>query len=169
MIIFLIGFMGCGKSTLGKRLARKINYEFMDMDTIIEEKEGMSVREIFEKKGEAWFRESESVFLKSLDPSKNIVVATGGGAPCFGDNMELMNTIGTTVYLKMSPSSLASRLENARHVRPLIKNLTPGLLPDFIQERLKEREPWYSRASCIIKGENVKPDHVISLVFGGSA
>lgn len=168
MIIFLIGFMGCGKSTLGKRLARKIDYEFQDMDTEIEEKAGMTVNEIFAQKGESWFRKAESEFLHSLDASKNMVIATGGGAPCFGDNMEEMNRLGITVYLKMSPVSLASRLENTRSLRPLLKDLTPGVLPDYIGERLKEREVWYNKAKCIIKAESVKPAHVVALVFGAA-
>ena len=168
MIIFLIGFMGSGKSTIGRRLARKLSWEFMDMDHYIEEKEGLKVDEVFEKKGEEWFRKQEQNLLHSLNPSDNLVVATGGGAPCYSNNMDVMNEKGVTVYLKMHELSLVSRLENARVVRPLVKNLTADELLIFIRKKLEEREPFYSQAHCIIKGESVKSDHVITLVFGNN-
>lgn len=160
--------MGSGKTTLGKRLARKINYEFIDMDHYIEEQAGMKVAEIFEQKGERYFREKEEAFLGSLQTENNLVVATGGGVPCFGNNMQLMNQKGITVYLKMSPASLASRLEKARNIRPLIEGMSPDLLRGYIEKKLHERELYYNKAQCIIKGENVKPFHVTSLVFGES-
>ncbi len=160
--------MGSGKSTLGKRLARKIEYHFVDMDTYLEEQEGMEVKDIFSQKGEKYFRELESGFLKNLCTGDNLVVATGGGAPCHGNNLQIMNEKGITVYLKMSAASLASRLEKARTIRPLIEGLDPASLRRFIGERLKERESYYEQAQCIIKGENVKPAHVIALVFGNS-
>ncbi len=166
MVLFLIGFMGSGKSTLGKRLAKKIDYIFIDMDEELENQEGMTVTEIFEQKGEKYFRNLESDFLQSIDSSKNMVVATGGGAPCFGDNMKIMNEKGITVYLRMTPGGLAKRLENARQLRPLISSIKSEDLVGFIASRLKEREKYYLRAQCVIKGENVKPEHVISLVFG---
>ncbi|MBW6480960.1 MAG: AAA family ATPase [Bacteroidales bacterium] len=168
MLIFLIGFMGSGKSTLGKRLAKKMSWEFMDMDNVLEEQEGMTVSKIFDEKGEAYFREAESQLLQSLDPSVNRVVATGGGAPCHKNNMELMNEKGVTVYLRMHECSLACRLEKARAVRPLIEGLQLEELRKYIRQKLDEREPFYNKAHCIIKGENVKPDHIISLVFGNS-
>lgn len=166
MIIFLVGFMGSGKSTLGKRLSKKISYDFIDMDEAIELEEGMSVTEIFEFKGENYFRNLETRFLESLNNSSNYVIATGGGAPCFADNMQLMNEKGVTVYLKLSPANLASRLENARSIRPLIASIPADELTDYIREQLGEREKYYNQARCVIKAENVKPDHVISLVFG---
>jgi shikimate kinase len=168
MIIFLIGFMGSGKSTLGRRLAKKISWDFMDMDKELEEQEGMPVASIFEQKGEGYFREQESALLQKLDPALNMVVATGGGSPCYKDNMEVMNTKGVTVYLRMHECSLACRLEKARAVRPLIEGLQPEELRKYIRRKLDEREPFYNQAHCIIKGESVKPDHIISLVFGNS-
>lgn len=166
MIIFLIGFMGSGKSTLGKRLARKIAYRFIDMDHVLEDKEGLKVNEIFDKKGEKYFRELEKDYLEKLKVTDDVVIATGGGAPCWGNNMEIMNSKGVTVYLKMSPASLSSRLEKSHNIRPLIQGLNPDHLRDYIEEKLREREPFYSRAQCVVKGENVKPFHVSSLVFG---
>jgi shikimate kinase len=166
MLLFLIGFMGSGKSTLGKRLAKKLGYEFIDMDELLEEREGLSVSEIFSKKGEKYFRSLENELIRSFDKQKKTVIATGGGAPCHDDNMKLMNEKGITVYLKMSPGGLASRLENAKHLRPLIANLKTEDLQDYISDKLKEREEYYLESKCIIKGENVKPEHVISLVYG---
>ncbi len=166
MIIFLIGFMGSGKSTLGKRLARKIEYRFIDMDHVLEEQEGMKISEIFDLKGEKYFRNLEKDYLETLEVSDDVVIATGGGAPCWGNNMEIMNRKGVTVYLKMSPGSLASRLEKSRNIRPLIQGLNPDHLRDYIEEKLREREFFYNQAKCIVRGENVKPFHVSSLVFG---
>jgi shikimate kinase len=166
MIIFLIGFMGSGKSTLGKRLAKKIGYEFFDMDHSIEEQQGLTVAEIFEQKGEPFFRALETGFIESLASDRDLVIATGGGVPCFGQNMNLMNQKGVTVYLKLSPASLVGRLENARNVRPLIASIPKERLIEYIENKLPERERYYNQARCIIKGENVKPDHVVSLVFG---
>lgn len=160
--------MGSGKSTLGKRLARKISFEFMDMDHFLEQQEGLSIEELFSQRGEAYFRQQEAGLLQSLDPARDMVVATGGGAPCHGNNMELMNQKGVTVYLKMSAASLVSRLQNARAVRPLIKELSGEQLREYVQQKLQEREPVYGKAKCIVKGENVKPAHVSALVFGYS-
>jgi shikimate kinase len=166
MIIFLIGFMGSGKTTMGKRLAAKLQYEFIDMDHYIEEKTGMSVPEIFAQKGEAWFRNEEVQFLEKVDVGQNLVVATGGGAPCQGKNIELMNQKGITVYIKLHPAVLAHRLINARVIRPLVAGLNREELLTYIESKLIEREPFYDQAKCIIKGENVKLDHIIALIFG---
>jgi shikimate kinase len=158
--------MGSGKSTLGKRLAKRLAYDFVDMDHYIEEQQGLKVAEIFEQKGESFFRTLETGFIESLETDKNLVIATGGGVPCFGKNMNLMNQKGVTVYLKLNPASLAGRLENAREIRPLIASIPKEQLIDYIETKLSEREPYYKQARCIIKGENVKPEHVVSLVFG---
>jgi len=166
MIIFLIGFMGSGKTTLGKKLAAKLQYEFMDMDHYIEEKTGLTVPEIFAQKGESWFRMQEEHFLETIDNSRDLIVATGGGAPCYRQNMELMNQKGITVYLKLNPGVLAHRLINARVVRPLVAGLNQEELLAYIQTKLEERGPFYDRARCIIKGTDILPDHIITLVFG---
>ncbi len=157
--------MGSGKSTLGKRLARKIDYQFLDMDDEVEKQADMTIADMFEKKGEDYFRQRENEFLQQLETKQNLVVASGGGAPCFYNNMEIMNTKGITVYLKMTPSGLAYRLKQARGERPLLASIDDGELEDYIDNKLKIRETFYLRSSCIIKGENVKPDHVIDLVF----
>jgi shikimate kinase len=166
MRIFLLGFMGCGKTSLGKRLARKIDYEFVDLDVLTEEIAGKKIEDIIINDGENAFRLVERDALLSLKDKQNLVVATGGGAPCFFDNMKTIIEMGISVYLRMSATSLAKRLENSKHVRPLIMDKKGQDLIDKINELLNQREQFYLTANCIIKGENAKPEHIISLVFG---
>ena len=122
MKIFLIGFMGCGKSTLGKKLALKLGYTFVDIDKEIERMVNMSISEYFQKHGEEAFRELESSALKTINLPENSIIATGGGAPCFFDNLQWMNENGTTIYLSLSPKALAKRLENDTEQRPVLQN-----------------------------------------------
>ena len=124
MIIFLIGFMGSGKSTTGKRLARRMGYTFVDTDSLIAERLGMSVNKIFDRLGENAFREAETRLLNELIFKDNLVVSTGGGLPCYGGNMDLMNFNGQSVYLKVSSSVLYERLSLRKDKRPLIKDLS---------------------------------------------
>ena len=119
-VIILIGYMGSGKSTLGRKIARKLNYEFLDTDSAIEEKEGLTIAAIFEQFGEVHFRKLETNILLSLKGKEKIVIATGGGMPCFNGNMNLLNELGRTFYLKRSVNELVHRLVNAKRVRPLI-------------------------------------------------
>ncbi|HEY0056458.1 MAG TPA: shikimate kinase [Pedobacter sp.] len=164
MKIFLVGFMGCGKTTLGKRLASKLNYQFIDMDKVIEVETQLSINDYFSKFGEDAFREIESTILKNTIFPENAVVATGGGAPCFFDNIEWMNANGTTVYLSLSPKSLAKRLVSATEQRPILKNLKPDELEQFIAERLQLREPFYKQAKIIIKGLDQTPERVAAII-----
>ncbi|MFW5792646.1 MAG: shikimate kinase [Bacteroidota bacterium] len=168
MRIFLIGFMGCGKSSLGKRLSRKINFDFIDLDILVEEKAQKKIERIIKEDGEQTFREIERQALLSLSEFDNVVIAAGGGAPCFYDNMHTILSMGISVYLKMNPLSLAKRLEDSKHFRPLLKNKSGQELVDHIRTMLIEREKYYLQANCVIKGENAKPDHIIRLVFGES-
>lgn len=164
MKIFLIGFMGSGKTTLGKRLASKLRYQFVDIDKVIEASAGMSIAEYFAKFGEDAFRELETTTLKSLKLPDNTVIATGGGAPCFFDNLEWMNQEGTTVYLSLSPKALAQRLANAIDERPVLKNLKGEELEQFIAERLKAREGFYKRAKLTIKGADQTPERLSAIL-----
>ncbi len=166
MKIYLLGFMGSGKSSFGKRLARKLDYAFVDIDQKVEEMAGMAVTGIFEKMGVNAFRRMEKEALLSTAGQTKLVVATGGGTPCHFSNMDFILENGVAVYLKMSPLSLAHRLEHAQKARPLVQDRKGEELLAWIREKLAEREPVYSRAHCIIKGETVKPDQVIALVFG---
>jgi len=148
-VVFLIGFMGCGKSTKAKQLAARLACPVIDLDAVIVEQEGKTIAEYFEAHGEASFRELESKTLKNFPYPATCVVATGGGLPCFFDNMEWMNKNGKTVYLHMEPSMLVSRLHN-RQKRPLIKDFNDEQLLAFIEKKLAERDPFYNKAKLII-------------------
>lgn len=147
--IFLIGFMGCGKSYFAEKLSKEFNAELIDMDSRIEKKEKISVSDIFEKKGEAHFRKLERKFLESLEKEvkKNQIISCGGGTPCFNDNIELINKIGISVYIKTPIDTLFERLILQRETRPLIKNLNDAELKAFIKEKLKEREKYYNKST----------------------
>ena len=151
MKIFLVGFMGCGKTTIGKKLARLLNYEFADLDKLIEVKAGMTIQEYFSEYGEEQFRVLEKEVLHSLANRTDLVVATGGGAPCYFDNMEWMNQSGVTVYLSMPPRALAGRLQGST-TRPLLRGLAGESLVEFIANKLKEREPFYNQAQNVVSG-----------------
>ena len=168
MNIFLIGFMGSGKSTVGKKLAARLGYSFLDMDVEIEKEEGKPIATIFSEKGETYFRNLEFEWLRNFSKENNIV-ATGGGAPCVNSNLEKMKAKGITVYLKSSPENLAQRLFNARGSRPLIDHLKNDLaaLTAFVESKLAERLPYYSQCDVIIDAINfdsVKLDELIALV-----
>ncbi|UKI39253.1 MAG: shikimate kinase [Alistipes putredinis] len=152
MVVFLIGYMGCGKSSLGRRIAARVGYEFIDMDKIIEQKCSASVSEIFATRGEKWFREMERRTLEELAGlTADTIVATGGGVPCFSDNMQLMNSMGKTVYLKMSPQKIVGRISPAgRQKRPIIRGMDDEQLLDFISRNLPAREPYYESSSLIV-------------------
>lgn len=150
--IFLIGFMGSGKSTLGSRLARMMGYDFVDMDRLIEETAGMTIPEIFREHGEPVFRKWEHDILLELCGRNNVVVSTGGGAPCHGDMIRTMNDNGITVYIKLSPEALKERLMRSKTERPLIKGKSEEQLLEFIKDLLAEREPYYSQARYSIDG-----------------
>ncbi len=166
MRIYLVGFMGSGKSSLGKRLAKKLEYHFLDLDREIEQQTGKTIPEIFEHEGEEWFRRKEQEILHAATGIPRTVIATGGGTPCYFNNMDFMNANGVTVYLKMSPVSLGYRLEHARKKRPLVSDLKGEALCRFVIDKLEERAPYYEKAHCIIKGESAKPAQVEALVFG---
>ncbi len=155
MRIYLTGFMGSGKSTVGRQLARKLDYAFVDLDDRIEKDYKTSIPLIFEKYDESAFRRLEQEVLHRTVQSDHTVIATGGGTPCFYDNMEWMNRNGLTVYLKLHPKSLHQRILNAKKVRPLIRQQPPEKVMKFIEQKLGEREPFYMQASIIIKGEDL--------------
>lgn len=164
MRIFLIGFMGSGKSTLGKQLARKLNYQFIDQDEFIERKAGISVAGYFSEFGEAAFRKLEHDSLLELIQFDDAVISTGGGAPCFYNNIDIMNENGVAIYLKMKPEVLRNRLRNAKTERPLIQGKTEEELLEFIRTKLKEREPFYQRARHVIESMDLKPEDLYQLI-----
>lgn len=160
--IALVGFMGSGKTTMGKRLANRLNFLFFDLDEAIVEHEGDDITTIFETKGETYFRKIEHQKLKEiLTSNKQFVLATGGGTPCFHNNMKLINENGASVYLKYSASFLSSRLIVAKKERPLITNYTNNELKIFVEQLLSEREPFYNESNFVVNEINVKVDDIL--------
>lgn len=147
--IFLVGFMGCGKSTFGRKLAAQFKWDFIDMDDYIEEKFKKSISAIFNEEGEARFREIESEVIVELASLKKVVVSTGGGTPCFNNNDELLNEFGLSVYIALPPETLFDRLKGEKAKRPLIANLSDNEMLTFIQSKLKEREASYLSSTIV--------------------
>ena len=162
--VFLIGFMGCGKSTVGKEVAKALNCGFIDLDIYIQEKAGKTIPEIFEQMGETEFRLMEKDALRKVAALKNTVIATGGGVPCFYDNISLMNKYGITIYLKLSPVELFKRLTSERDFRPLIANKNDDELLQFIEIKLAEREHFYNQALVVIDAESAEVEDYVSAI-----
>ncbi|MFA6946485.1 MAG: shikimate kinase [Pedobacter sp.] len=160
MKVFLIGFMGSGKTTIGKKLANYLKYDFIDLDKVIESRAGMSIVNYFELHGEGAFRELERDILQKTEFPENAIIATGGGAPCFGDNMEWMNKNGLVAYLSLSPKALASRLEHSKTDRPLIRHLKGDELIDFIRKKLQEREEFYNQAKYVVSASDLTAERL---------
>ncbi|TNE52983.1 MAG: shikimate kinase [Bacteroidetes bacterium] len=152
--IILIGFMGSGKSSLGKKLARKLGYEFLDTDTRIEEREGMSVAEIFQEKGEEYFRRCERELLDRLEAGKGLLIACGGGFPCQEGMMEGLKQLGLTVYLSLSAKELSKRLKESKQARPLIVNMQGEVLEEYISHKLEDRRKYYEQADLSLFGRD---------------
>lgn len=168
MPLFLIGYMGSGKSTLGRGVATALGWRFIDTDKEIERREGLSVSEIFALKGEEAFRRMEHDLIASISPDERAVVSTGGGTPCHFDNMELMNAAGVTVYLKIPAGALARRLLDSRTRRPLIEGKSPEELLRYIEEHLAAREAYYNRAAHVVEGVGIRPEHIIEALREGN-
>lgn len=158
MLIFIIGYMGAGKTTLGKRLAEKLNYQFCDLDEMLEISTGYSIAAYFEKSGEASFRLKERDILISHLNDTDTVIATGGGTACYADNIELMNKKGITIFIDTDLEVILDRLSGKTHDRPLLKTIPPEQLPSFISDHLKIRKEFYSRADIRIGGGEVDLD-----------
>lgn len=156
--IFIIGYMGVGKTTVGNELGKKLGIEFIDLDKYIQNKYRKSVQDLFKEKGETGFRELERSALIEVADFEEVIISTGGGAPCFYDNMDLMNSKGITVYIHAEPEELASRLQASKNVRPLIDGKKDDVLIAFITNHLKERESYYNKAQII-----VNTNHLVTL------
>lgn len=156
--IFLIGMPSSGKSTLGKRIADALQCRFVDTDKLIIREEGRSIAEIFAQSGEAYFRESERRVLRTIRPGAGLVISTGGGMPCFHENMEYINATGVSVFLDVPVDILVRRmLSHAQEDRPLHSPNDPELLENLTQ-RYITRLPIYSKANIIISGEATEND-----------
>jgi shikimate kinase len=163
MRIFLIGLPGSGKTTLGKKISRSLNLEFVDTDEEICRKERTTVENIFAEKGEKYFREIERDTLKNLIEKDNRIISTGGGLPCFHDNIETINKSGISIFLNSSPEIITQRLFNeTNHNRPLLKGKNQEDLLKFLHEKLKERFPFYSKANFEFKSDDLTEEKIIS-------
>ena len=152
--IVLVGFSGAGKSTIAKKIASHLNFTVLDTDKLLEEKYRISVYDCFEKYGENVFRKLEYHILMEALQQENVVIATGGGAPCFADAMQRINEMAFSIYIEMSVKSLTQRLLHAKVTRPLTKDKTEEELFTFISEQMKTRESIYKQAHLTVKGEN---------------
>ena len=144
--IFLIGYMGAGKTTVGKALSKELGIPFYDLDWYIESRRRKTVSQIFTEQGEEAFRKIEYNMLHEVAEFENVIISCGGGTPCFFDNIDYMNRQGQVVFLKASPQVLYKHLLMAKTERPLLKGKSPEELIDFIREQLEKRELFYSKA-----------------------
>jgi len=156
MIYFLIGFMGAGKSTCAAELSQRTGVPYLDLDKEIEKECAHAIQDIFNEKGEDWFRQIEADTLRKIQvESGDLIVACGGGTPCFHDNMKWMNEIGETWYLKISPEEISRRIEPENWAdRPILKGARPEEIKRFIQELMMKREKFYLQAYKVIAEEN---------------
>ncbi len=163
MIVVLLGYMASGKSTIGRTLATQLNYEFLDLDDEISERLKMEIPEIFRKKGELFFRKKETEVLQDVLHSKsNLVLALGGGTPCYGTNMELIKeATPASFYLQLSIGSLTQRLTNEKDKRPLVAHLDAEELPEFLGKHLFERASFYSQATHTIAADTKEVDEIV--------
>lgn len=163
MRVFLVGYMGCGKTTVGKKLANKLGYQFADLDDHIQQRSGQTITEIFKSRGEDCFRKMEAEALRTL-VHPDIVVATGGGCAIHHQNMDHMLQSGVTVYLKMSPEMAYSRLKDAKRERPLLKDLKQNDMLEWIKSQMAQREEYYAKAEIIHPAININTDELIRVI-----
>jgi len=166
MKIFLIGFMGCGKTYWGQKLSRKLQLPFFDLDAQIEEKEEKSITAIFNEEGEEYFRLLEKEVLYLLTEShESFVMAAGGGTPCFYNNIAYMKKSGTVIWLNCSVDCMYSRLLNEREKRPLLKDASEQDLRSYIKKKFSDRKIYYEQANAIINNDNPEIDALVSQIF----
>lgn len=171
--VFLVGYMGSGKTTVGKQLAQTLGYPFIDLDRSIEAGERTTISAIFTAHGEAGFRGLERRYLKMISTEHtDFVLSTGGGTPCFNDNMQFMLAAGVAVYLKMDVASLAYRLIHAKEERPLLADKNEAELLAYVKQHLEERSAYYEDAQIIYSAlgmNRVKLDELTALIRAFSA
>ncbi len=165
MRIFLVGFMGAGKSVVGRRLAKSLNLSFYDLDEEIESHYKMSVSAIFQKYDEACFRKLETSVLESFSNKDDFVLSCGGGTPCFGENMALMNSIGTTIYIKLPTDELVGRISSSYHKRPLTDGKSDEDLASYVDAMLKKREPFYSMAKITVDAAGTDKETLVEKIL----
>ena len=164
--LFLVGYMGCGKSTIGRKLARRLGVPFIDTDSRVEEREGATVFDIFHYEGESYFRRVEREVMESAAQEGLAVISTGGGLPAWSDNMERMNGLGRTIYLRRSAANIASRLSPyGRQKRPRLRGLNDEELVAFMEQDMALREPYYGKAQQILPCEGMSDEEIIDAII----
>lgn len=164
MQIILMGFMGSGKSVFGRKLAKRLNLKFYDLDKYIEQKYKMSIPSIFNTFDETVFRNLETIELQKFATKHDFVLSCGGGTPCFNNNIETINKIGTSVYIELNSAALCDRLIKSKTKRPLIEGLKPEELQIKIEALLSHRQKYYEQAKIKISGINLSPDKLIQIL-----
>ncbi|MCU0371177.1 MAG: shikimate kinase [Bacteroidales bacterium] len=157
MLIFIIGYMGAGKTTLGKYLAEDLNYQFHDLDEMLEISTGYTIGGYFERFGESSFRIKEQEMLISHLTDTDTVISVGGGTPCYSDNMALMNRNGLTIFIDTGVETILKRLAGKIHERPLLKHIPAARLPSFIRDHMRSRQEYYLHSAMKINGDEVDP------------
>lgn len=166
MNIVLVGYMGSGKSTIARNLAHRLDLQMIDLDDYISDNEQLSISEIFETKGEIYFRKLENKLLhKIITTEKNFVLAVGGGTPCYANNMDLINMHTSSYYLSGSLQTLNDRLIHEKYYRPLIKDLKDDQLLEFIAKHLFERRPYYEQALHRITIDSKSSDDIVAEII----
>lgn len=166
MKIALIGYMASGKSSVGKLIAEKMNLQYIDLDEFIEEKEKMTISKIFKNKGELYFRKKEMEYLeKALLKEESYCISTGGGTPCYGNNMQLIKQYTTSVYLQTSVKEIYRRLKTAKTQRPLVARLSDEELLEFIGKHLFERSSFYQQADITVTTDGKPTKEVVSSIL----
>jgi shikimate kinase len=159
--LFIIGYKSSGKTTIGKKLANRLEMEFIDLDEVIERREGKTVPELYSKVGDTEFRNMEWAALKEIVKRDNIIVSTGGGAPCHCDNMNLMEKYGDVLYIHVDNDTLVSRLKSATKDRPIVLNKTDQELRTYIADLRDRCEHHYQRAKYLVEGKDITIDAVL--------
>lgn len=162
--IYLVGYMGAGKTTTARRLAHQLGWEVADTDALFEEKYKISVNDFFNKYDEPLYRKLESAVLKETENLENVVVATGGGTACYFDNMEWMNSHGLTVFMRISPQAAVDRVIHSRHKRPLAIGKTEEELTEFVAQHYTSRMPFYEQARITIKSEDLDLENLTKTI-----
>lgn len=164
--IILIGYMGCGKTTVGKALSTLTGWTFIDCDDLIAEREGCPCSDILRTQGEPYFREVERQTLLSISAKPPIIIATGGGMPCYQDNMQLINQLGTSIYLHRTPEDLALRLELTDiNTRPMLHGKTGQELIQHVTQQLNQRLPYYQMAHHTISGQGDDDQNIARQIY----
>jgi len=162
--IYIVGYMGAGKTTAAKRLAHRLGWEVADTDALFEEKYRISIDDFFQKYDEPLYRKLESEILKSTESLDKVVISTGGGTACYFDNMDWMNQHGLTVFMRISPAAAVDRVLHSRHKRPLARGKTEAELMEFVSQHYAARMPFYERAQITVKSEDLDLEGLIELI-----